>query len=89
MLCAGRCPPGRVCASVATVTPAPCPTAHYCEVGTAEPIPCPPSTYSESENLTARSECTACTPGYWCSGGVRTPCMAATYNPLPSRSSSG
>ena len=52
-LCAGACPPGRVCASTATTEPAACPVGHYCEEGSAEPIPCPAGSYGAVENLTS------------------------------------
>ncbi|KAH9255162.1 hypothetical protein BASA81_006921 [Batrachochytrium salamandrivorans] len=44
-------------------------------------------TYGQTE--TTRMGVLACPPGYWCSGGVQTPCPLGTYNALGSQSVPG
>lgn len=44
----------------------PCPVGHYCESGTQVPTPCPIGTFGNETLLQAASDCTDCTPGYFC-----------------------
>lgn len=44
----------------------PCPVGHYCESGTQEPTACPIGTFSNETLLEAASDCTLCTPSYYC-----------------------
>ena len=41
---------------------------NYCELGTEYPTPCPNGTFSNTPGLTADTECTDCTQGYYCNG---------------------
>lgn len=43
-----------------------CTRGNYCPVATSYPYPCPAGTFSNSEKLTAASECTPCTAGSYC-----------------------
>ena len=50
------------------VTPKDCPAGFYCPEGTqtSSQYPCPIGTFSNSTGLTNESQCTHCTPGYYC-----------------------
>ncbi|XP_077985306.1 uncharacterized protein LOC144439946 [Glandiceps talaboti] len=65
--------------------PQPCPTGHYCPSGTQYAIQygCPNGTYSDLTHLTAASDCTPCSGGYYCGQeGLSAPtgeCTAGYY----------
>ncbi|PIO29109.1 hypothetical protein AB205_0165670, partial [Aquarana catesbeiana] len=44
----------------------PCPFGHFCPPGTSLPIPCPYGTFLDRLNLSDESQCTPCSPGYYC-----------------------
>jgi hypothetical protein len=43
-----------------------CPPGHYCPEASSAPTMCPPGTNSTSRGLTKRSDCPACSKGYYC-----------------------
>ena len=43
-----------------------CPAGRYCEAGSITGVGCPQGTFSNMTGLTNSSECTQCTPGYYC-----------------------
>lgn len=55
-------------ASHGVVTPKVCPAGYYCPEGTQTEFenPCPIGTFSNSTGLHNESQCTLCTPGYYC-----------------------
>lgn len=55
-------------ASHGVVTPKACPAGYYCPPGTQTEFenPCPVGTFSNSTGLYNESQCTLCTPGYYC-----------------------
>ena len=61
------CPSGSYCLHE-TTTPVACPAGSYCPEGTrfSTEFLCPNGTYSDSLSLKNVSECTQCTPGYYC-----------------------
>ncbi|XP_070825764.1 sushi, von Willebrand factor type A, EGF and pentraxin domain-containing protein 1-like [Chaetodon trifascialis] len=76
------CPPGFHCQALSPspTSPLPCPAGYICPRGSPDsrPLPCPKGTYSPSQGLTTtgtfsfetgnthQSNCTTCTPGYYC-----------------------
>ena len=61
-----------------------CPANYYCPQGTVHyrQFPCPEGTYSEATGLHSAAQCSNCTRGYYCPGGMSPlPCAAGTYNP--------
>ena len=69
------CPAGFTCAIHSTTsTMEKCRAGYYCPEGTAwgGDVPCPAGTYSSETQLSSASECTTCTPGYYCTGGNTT-----------------
>ena len=85
--CAGLCPPGKFCAQ-GTVNPQSCSIGSYCVEGSPLPVPCAPGTFGESSNLTSQEECTLCTAGAWCSGGLFIACAEGSFNPHEGSNSS-
>ena len=73
---AGDCAAGYFCLEgVNTSLPLPphftgtggeCPAGFYCPSATAYPLSCPVGTFSNQLRLTNVSECTPCTPGFYC-----------------------
>ncbi|CAN0543877.1 unnamed protein product, partial [Ectocarpus sp. 8 AP-2014] len=65
-----------------------CPIGRYCETGTDVPTNCPVGTYGAQTGLGFESECTACTPGYFCAEtgltAVEGPCAEGYYCPAGS-----
>ncbi|CAN0384375.1 unnamed protein product, partial [Ectocarpus sp. 12 AP-2014] len=65
-----------------------CPIGRYCETGTDVPTNCPAGTYGAQAGLGFESECTACTPGYFCAEtgltAVEGPCAEGYYCPAGS-----
>lgn len=47
-------------------TGGPCPPGHYCPAGSGAPVPCNNGTYSSASGNIAKSDCQACTPGFYC-----------------------
>ncbi|XP_069122179.1 multiple epidermal growth factor-like domains protein 6 [Argopecten irradians] len=43
-----------------------CPEGSYCPLGSDQPIPCAAGSFSNVTGLTAQSECTNCTDGFYC-----------------------
>lgn len=41
-------------------------TGFYCEEGTVDPEACPPGTFGSTVGLRNVTECTLCSPGYYC-----------------------
>ena len=79
----GLCSPGFYCVSgVNTSTPYAleirndtgvgygdiCPVGHYCPLGSGLPTPCPAGRYSSEYGNVQESDCTICSPGYYCAG---------------------
>ena len=64
--------PGKYCNGT-TVTPASCPTGHFCPNGTkfATQHPCRPGTYNNVTDQTSESACKLCDPGKYCEGYAR------------------
>lgn len=64
---AGKCDAGYYCPGRSTSRQEIiCPEGNYCPIGTQKPQPCPEGTYSNGTKLTDSSECTPCTPGWYC-----------------------
>lgn len=63
-----RCPEGFFCpiSGLATYIPYPCTAGHYCPPGTIDPVKCPAGTFSNAIGNVNVSQCTLCTPGYYC-----------------------
>jgi hypothetical protein len=61
------CPATKYCVE-SVDAPASCPPGHYCPVRTefSTQYPCPRGRFSSSGNLSASSQCSLCTPGYYC-----------------------
>ena len=78
--CSGLCPAGKYCVA-GTSAPKPCTSGSYCMEGSPLPVPCKPGSFTEATNLTSQDECTICSRGAWCSGGLRIPCSLGTFNP--------
>ena len=89
VLCAGYCPPGKLCNQSATTHPYDCPIGHYCPWGSSVPLPCPPGYFGNATGLGSKGECPTCPPGAWCSGGQLIPCATDTYNGLGGSSEQG
>ncbi len=51
-----------------------CPKGYYCEEGSITPQPCPAGTFNSEYGSDSLSDCSSCTPGYYCEG---------TGNPAP------
>lgn len=69
----GQCTAGYFCTlSASNSTPTDgttgdiCPAGRYCETGSITGQGCPVGTFSNTQGLTNSSECTQCTPGYYC-----------------------
>lgn len=69
----GPCSPGYFCTSGAYnstptdgVTGNICPAGKYCESGSITGTGCPVGTFSATLGLKNSTECTDCTPGYYC-----------------------
>jgi hypothetical protein len=65
---AATCPAGYICGAQ-TVTPGGCPPGYWCSQGTGSLAAaglCPIGTYSSATLLTSSSQCTSCTPGWYC-----------------------
>ena len=69
----GPCAPGYYCmhgaynaTPVDAVTGDICPAGKYCESGSITGTGCPVGTFSVSLGLKNDTECTDCTPGYYC-----------------------
>ena len=81
--CTGLCPAGFYCLEASrNSNDFECGGAHvYCPEGSSEPLEVPLGSYStpESAAVTRRSGVQVCEAGYYCSGGVRAPCVAGTY----------
>ncbi|CAH1789583.1 unnamed protein product [Owenia fusiformis] len=85
----GPCLPGYYCpVGSKRADEVPCTEGYYCELATLDPAPCPNGTYSNITLLSDISQCTDCTPGYYCNGlglvEVSGPCKAGYYCPLGS-----
>ena len=54
--------------STGVITPAICPTGHYCLSGTVTKYehPCSEGTFSNATGLSTQSQCTDCTSGSYC-----------------------
>ena len=77
-----ECQEGYYCTSGATSdTQTLCSAGSYCIAGSQDPTLCPAGTFSNTEGLTAESECTACTNGFYC------PLSGNVFNCLMFRSS--
>jgi hypothetical protein len=78
------CPQGFWCGPQ-SVAPTDCPAGYYCLAGADRPdaTPCPLGTFSALTNLYSVAQCTACTPGRYCSSTALTaptnPCDAGFY----------
>ena len=79
----GPCTAGYYCSGRNTVsnpTDGRCPAGHYCPEGSVDPTPCKQGTSSAKELNTAQDNCTACSPGFYCTGNgaavSQTPCQA-------------
>jgi hypothetical protein len=59
------CTAGSYCPK-ASYAPLLCPRGYYCPASTAEPIACGPGTFGDVAGLRQESECTLCSPGYYC-----------------------
>ena len=61
------CLPGFYC-PVNSTNPIPCPAGYWCESGAKAAFtnPCPPGTFNNVPQQSDRSDCKACTPGYYC-----------------------
>lgn len=71
------CPSGMACGwgtGVSTNPALPCMPGCYCPPGTASTTahPCPAGTWSPLSNLSDSSQCTVCSAGYVCNGGLST-----------------
>jgi hypothetical protein len=66
-----------------------CPSGSYCPTGSHLPKLCPRGTFSNKTELWLESQCTNCTPGYFCdSEGKSSPtgkCKAGYYCPIGSK----
>eukprot|EP00606_Chrysophyceae_sp_TOSAG23-5_P001356 GSChrysophyteH2.ASY1.ANO1.1387.1 assembled CDS len=60
-----------------------CPAGSYCPTGSINPTPCSAGRFSTALNLIADSDCTECTPGFYCAtAGLTEPtgvCSAGSY----------
>ena len=82
----GLCSPGYFCKIGSELAQQePCSAGHYCEEGTSDPAGCSIGTYSSTMGLTNSSQCTSCTPGYYCGSTGLTapsgPCEPGYYCP--------
>ena len=57
-----------------------CPTGYYCPAGSITPLLCADGTFGAWAGLRASAQCTACSPGYVCISGQRTPCRRDSYS---------
>lgn len=83
------CDKGTYCPSGST-NPITCPKNYFCGVSTGDHtlFPCAPGTFGLSAALAAASECTNCTAGHYCPGGVDpTPCPQGSFNSYQSGAS--
>ena len=61
-----------------------CPVGHYCTVKAKSATPCPQGYFGSRKGLRSEAECTNCTAGSYCSGGLQEPdglCSAGYYCP--------
>ncbi|XP_023933458.1 uncharacterized protein LOC106181652, partial [Lingula anatina] len=68
-----------------------CPAGFFCPEGSTEPQKCPLGTFSSNVRLTAATDCSNCTQGYYCNGlNLTTPtgqCWGGYYCPSNSQAS--
>eukprot|EP01135_Chromosphaera_perkinsii_P006890 Nk52_evm45s621 gene=Nk52_evmTU45s621 len=86
----GPCTEGYYC-SAGSLFPAPtdgvkgniCPQGHYCPSGSSAGVVCPAGTFSNNKGLKAVSDCSDCTPGFYCANPGQTavsgPCDAGYF----------
>lgn len=79
-----QCADGRYCPNPAAYNDVTlCPQNMYCRVRTYGAQPeynrCPPGTEYLQKGATQRSDCTACSPGYFCELGERDKCPPGYY----------
>lgn len=61
------CKPGFYCPKSSTSSrQVQCPPGYYCPAGSPSPKGCPSGTFSNKTELWMESQCTNCTPGYFC-----------------------
>ena len=72
-LCAGLCPAGYTCPTLATTEPVECPAGHYCPSGSSAALPCLAGSYSNATQLQSASDCAVCPAGTSCSVGSEAP----------------
>lgn len=87
------CPNGTYCGVVGMAVATGCPPGSYCPTGSTVPIACPKGSYSNQGGLRNSTDCTSCTPGYYCATtGLMAPsgqckagyyCIAGSYLPDP------
>lgn len=86
----GLCDPGYYCISRAYTSAPPglptgglCPKGGYCPPGSSYPTACAEGTFNNFTGGATQSDCTSCTPGYYCSGSnlpyPSGPCLAGYY----------
>lgn len=83
---AGECDPGYYCPSKSvSKTERECPQGYYCPKGTEYPKKCPSGHFSNNTGLHNSSQCSPCTPGFYClTSGLTSPtgqCTAGYYCP--------
>ena len=66
------CLEGYYCALHGTITPVKCTAGNYCPTGASTPQPCPLGTFSNTLQLLKDTDCTACSPGFYCDSTGRT-----------------
>ena len=74
--CAGPCPAGRLCSSVATIEPVECPLKSYCPVGSSAATRCLAGTVGSRLGLRGEQECDPCPDGHWCR------CVLPSWHPF-------
>ena len=60
------CIAGTMCPRFGMIIGDACEKGHYCPAGTIRSMPCPPGKFTSLTNAKSESECSSCTPGYFC-----------------------
>lgn len=61
------CPVGFFCPNLSMTSYIVCPAGNYCPLGSSVTVGCPIGTFSSNIGNKALSDCSSCTPGYYCS----------------------
>jgi len=88
------CPAGFYCPQNDTKISLTCPAGYFCPARSYQPTACPEGSFSNVAGLTNMSQCSACSPGMYCSGtalvapsGPCNPgftCLSGSVSPSPS-----